>query len=162
MDSPKAPTLQLLCPWSQHMCVFPKNAKTGSPLSCSTARVEGCSCRTHGQVWWPKDGKGILGWAQPRDQLLHPSPGRGQGQCTSHSRARIQPCAGAIWAAKLSLPHPPPSTIRQMQSRMALAAATAKGCFARPSSKAEVLLGHPQLPPQPPRASRSQPAADRG
>lgn len=31
----------------------------------------------------------------------------------------------------------------------------------RPSSKAEVLLGHPQLPPQPPQASRTQPAADR-
>lgn len=51
----------------------------------------------------------------------------------------------------------PPAQPRGMQSRMALAAATARGCFARPSSKAEVLLGHPQ----PPQASRTQPAADR-
>lgn len=45
----------------------------------------------------------------------------------------------------------PPAQPRGMQSRTALAGATDKGCFARPSSKAEVLLGHPQLPPQPPR-----------
>lgn len=49
----------------------------------------------------------------------------------------------------------PPAQPREMQSRMALAATTAKGCFARPSSKAEVLLGHPQLPHQPPQASRT-------
>lgn len=44
----------------------------------------------------------------------------------------------------------PPAQPRGMQSRLALAAATARGCFARPPSKAEVLLEHPQLPPQPP------------
>lgn len=56
----------------------------------------------------------------------------------------------------------PPAQPRGMQSRMALAAATARGCFARPSSKAEVLLGHPQLPPQPPQASRTQPVLTEG
>lgn len=111
MDSPKSPLCTSCGPGPSTRgspVLFPTNAEAGSPLSCSTARPQGCSCRTHGQARWPKDGEGILGWAQPRDQILHPSPGRGQGQCIPHSRARICPCARAIWAAKLPLPHLPP------------------------------------------------------
>lgn len=81
--------------------LFPTCAKAGSPLSCSTAGAEGCSCWTHGQVWWPKDGEGILSWAQPRDQLLHASPVHTSQQsknltlCWSHLGCKAPPSSSS-------------------------------------------------------------------
>lgn len=125
--------------------LFPTKAKAGSPLSCSTAGAEGCSCWTHGQVWWPKDGEDILGWAQPRDQLLHASP------VHTSQQSKNPPCAGAMWAAKLPLPHPPPSTTKRDALKDGFGRCHSQGMLCQALHKAEVLLGHPQLPPQPPR-----------
>lgn len=142
--------------------LFRTNAEAGSPCSCSTAHAEGCSCRTHGQAWWPKDGEDILGWAQPRGQILHPSPGRGQGQCTRHSRARIGPCAGAIWAAKLPLLHPPPGTTKRDAVKDGFGWCHRQGMLCQALQQSRGAAGTPPAPSPAPQASRAQPAADRG
>lgn len=70
MDSPKTLTLHLLCPWSQHEgqpSAFPhKRLDRPSHAAELVPRAAAAGCRS-------KDGEAILGWAQPRDQLLHPA-----------------------------------------------------------------------------------------
>lgn len=93
------------------------------------------------------------GQRMERASLAGLSPGTSScmpAQCTPHSRARIHPVLEPCGLQSSPFLILPPAQPRGMHSRMALAAVTARGCFARPSTKQRCCWDTPSSLPSPP------------
>lgn len=118
-----------------------------------------------GQRRWPKGGERILGWAQPRGQILHilvQAGGGNEAIAVLAAEQEFDPVPGPFGLQSSPFLILPPAQPRGMQSRMALASATARGCFAGTPSKGRGTAETPPAPSPAPRAGGAQPAAAGG